>query len=256
MVEVLAERTRLRPPGEPDLDARLVEFVAWAPVLQGLPEDARDALVRSARIVSYPRRTAIFHEGDEPTALYGVVSGAVKVYRDLPSGRQRILEVIEPGRAFAVVPALDGRPLPASAMTLPDSELAVFPRRVLMARLRISPEAMLAAIRELCGSSRDLQERLWSELSYRSVPQSTAALLLRIAEEWGRVGPGGRITLELPLTRTEMAESLGAPRESVSRALSALVKRGIISLEGDCLTILEPDLLRRRSGRDEPHGRP
>lgn len=244
----MAERTAL--------DMRLAEFASRAPVLRGLPEDAREALARSARVARYPRRTAIFHEGDEPTALYGVISGAVKVYRDLPNGRQRILEVIEPGRAFAVVPALDGNPLPASAMTLPDSELAVFPRRVLMAHLKSSPQAMLAAVEDLCASSRHLQERLWSELSYRSVPQRTAGLLLRLAEEWGHVGPGGRITLELPLTRTEMAESLGAPRESISRALSALVKRGIISLEGDRLTILEPDLLRRRSGRDEPHGRP
>lgn len=230
------------------LDTRLMEFVSRAPVLQGLPEVARKEMVRSARIVRYPRRTAIFHEGNEPTALYGVISGAVKVYRDLPNGRQRILEVIEPGRAFATIPALDGGALHASAMTLPDSELAVFPRRVLMAHLKSSPQAMLAAIEDLCGSVRHLQERLWSELSYRSVPQRTAALLLRLAEEWGHVGPGGRITLELPLTRTEMAESLGAPRESISRALSALVKRGIISLEGDRLTILEPDLLRRRSG--------
>lgn len=156
--------------------------------------------------------------------------------------------MVEPGRTFATIPALDGDPLPASAMTLPDSELAIFPRKTLVAQLGSSSEAMLAVIEELCGSSRHLQERLWNELSYRSVPQRTAALLLRLAEEWGRVGPGGRITLDLPLTRTEMAESLGVPRESLSRALSALVKRGVISLGGDCLTIVEPDLLRRRSG--------
>lgn len=240
MVEALAERAAL--------DKRLAEFASRAPVLQGLPEDAREALARSARVTRYLRRTAIFHEGDEPTALYGVISGAVKVYRDLPNGRQRILEVIEPGRAFASIPALDGNALPASAMTLPDTELAVFPRRVLVAQLCASPQAMFAAIEDLCSSSRHLQERLWSELSYRSIPQRVAAILLRLAEEWGHVGSGGRITLELPLTRTEIAESLGAPRESVSRALSALVKHDIISLEGDRLTIFEPDLLRRRSG--------
>lgn len=229
-------------------DPRLVEFMREAPVLRSLPERAWAEVAGSSRIARYPRRTAIFHAGDEPTSLYGVISGAVKIFRDLPDGRQRILEVVEPGRTFATVSALDGRPHPASAMTLPDSELAVFPRRVLVAELAASPQAAMAALEDLCGSFRYLQERLWSELSYRSVPQRVAALLLRLAGEWGRVGPGGRITLELPLTRTEMAESLGAPRESVSRALSALVKRGIISLEGDRLTILEPDLLRRRSG--------
>lgn len=119
---------------------------------------------------------------------------------------------------------------------------------MLVAELRSSPEAALGALEDLCGSLRGLQERLWGELSYRSVPQRTAALLMRLAEEWGRVGPGGRIALELPLTRTEMADSLGAPRESVSRALSAFSRRGLISLDGSRLIILRPDLLRRRSG--------
>lgn len=231
-----------------EVDRRLSEFVDRAPLLRSLPGPARLELARSSRVVFYPRRTAIFHEGDEPTALYGVLSGAVKEFRASRDGRQRILEVVEPGRTFAEVPALDGRPHPASAMTLPDSELAVFPRRVLVAQLRESPEAALGALGDLCGSFRQLRGRLWSELSYRSVPQRTAALLLRLAEEWGRVGPGGRITLELPLTRTEMAESLGAPRESVSRALSAFSRRGLISLSGNRLTILESELLRRRSG--------
>lgn len=237
-----------------ETDGRLMEFVSEAPLLRGLPEPARLELARGSRVAFYPRRTAIFHEGDEPTACYGVLSGAVKEFRALPDGRQRILEVVEPGRAFAVVPALDGFPHPTSAMTLPDSELAVFPRRVLVARLRGCPEAALGVMEDLCGSFRHLQERLWSELSYRSVPQRVAALLLRLAGEWGRVGPGGRIVLELPLTRTEMAESLGAPRESVSRALSAFAKRGLISVDADRLTILRPDLLRRRSGRDVRHG--
>jgi len=229
-------------------DPRLAGFLLEAPVLRRLPERARRGLVGSSRVARYPRRTAIFREGDEPTALYGVVSGAVKIFRELPDGRQRILDVIEPGRAFAIVAALDGRPHPASATSLPASELAVFPSRVLVAELRSSPEVALGALEDLCGSLRDLQERLWSELSYRSVPQRTAALLLRLAEEWGRVGPGGRIALELPLTRTEMADSLGAPRESVSRALSAFSKRGLVSLDGNRLVILRPDLLRRRSG--------
>lgn len=228
-------------------EKRLMDCARESLMLRVLSEQSRLRLVRSGRVASYPRRTAIFHSGDEPMALYGVLSGAVKVYRNLPDGRQRILEVVEAGRTFAAVPTLDGRPHPASAMTLPDSEIVVFPRRAFMAELRASSKVALTVVEELCESFRYLQERLWSELSYRSVPQRTAALLLRLADEWGRVGPGGRITLELPLTRTEMAESLGAPRESVSRAPSALVKRGIVSLDGNHLTILEPDLLRRRS---------
>lgn len=230
------------------VDPRIVEFMLQAPVLRRLPDARQLEIARSARIASYPRRSAIFHAGDEPTALYGILNGAVKIFRSLPDGRQRILEVIEPGRAFAVIPALDGRPHPASAMTLPDSELAVFSRRVLIYNLRASPEAAIGALEDLSEAFRRLQSRLWSELSYRSVPQRTAALLLRLAEEWGRVGPGGHISLELPLTRTEMAESLGAPRESVSRTLTAFSKRRIISLTGNHLIILKPDLLRHRSG--------
>ncbi len=238
-----------RMPAPPDkVDPRLAEFMREALILRSLPERSRFAVISSSRIARYPRRTAIFHAGDEPTSLYGVISGAVKIFRDLPDGRQRILEIIEPGRTFATIPALDGRPYPASAMTLPDSELAVFPRRALVAGLSVSPQATIAALEDLCESFRYLQERLWSELSYRSVPQRVAALLLRLAEEWGRVGPGGRITLDLPLTRTEMAESLGAPRESVSRPLSAFSRRGLISLDSNHLIILELDLLRRRSG--------
>lgn len=133
-------------------------------------------------------------------------------------------------------------------MTLPDSELAVFPRRTLEAALLSSREAGLSVIGS-CATPLETSKRGSGGSSPTgSVPQRVAGLLLRLADEWGKVGTGGRIALELPLTRTEMAESLGAPRESVSRALSALVKRGVISLEGDHLTILEPDLLRRRSG--------
>lgn len=186
----------------------------------------------------------LFTTGEECRGLFMIHVGRVRIYRTDPTGREQVLHVEGPGRAVAELPLFDGGSYPASAVTIEDSTLVFLPRAAFESLYRTQPDIAQAVIRALGRRLRHLVH-LTETLAFRDVAARLAMLLVGYAERGG-TQTAGRVEIELDRTQEELAHEIGTARESVSRAMRQLRRKGLIEpLERSRLLI--PDVQRLRA---------
>lgn len=197
-----------------------------------------------------PRNVAaghvLFTAGEACRGLYIVQDGRVRIFRTSPEGREQVLHIEGPGRAVAELPLFDGGPYPASAMTMDDSRLVFLPRADFEYLYRTHPDIAHAIIRGLGVRLRHLVQ-VTETLAFRDVAARLAMLLADYAERSGKATPRG-VELTLRRTQEELSLEIGTARESVSRALKQLRRKGLIEPLGRN-RILIPDIARLRALR-------
>lgn len=202
------------------------------------------------RLAHQSRRTR--HSPGDPLAIESgeigyanVTSGTIKLSRVLRDGRQQVV-----GLQFS--PDLMGRlfssesPLSAEAAT--EVELCRIPRSVLEALVAGNDRIKL---RLLAQSLRDLDEaREWMvTLGRKNAAERVASLLLLIAMRVGVADASGKLTLQLPIGRADIADFLGLTLETVSRQISRLRHDEVIAVRGHrCVVILNRAALETRAG--------
>jgi CRP-like cAMP-binding protein len=138
--------------------------------------------------------------------------------------------------------ALDGLPHSASSTTIGDADVVLLPgetfRGLLGANARLAVAVALRLIREL---RRSVRERV--DLEAYDVPARLAGQLVDLAD---RLGPGAG-EVELPISQRELAESCGASREAVTKALAAFRTRGWVRTGRRSITVVNVEALRTRA---------
>lgn len=214
------------------------------PLFAELQDDALQQLARRCVTKSVPAGNVLFTTGEECRGLYMIESGRVRIYRTDPAGREQVLHVEGPGRTVAELPMFDGGPYPASAITVEECRLVFLPLAAFEYLYRNQPDIAHAVIRALGRRLRHLVH-LTETLAFRDVAARLAMLLVGYAERSG-VATGRGIEIELDRTQEELAHEIGTARESVSRAMKQLRRKGLIEpLERSRLLI--PDLQRLRA---------
>lgn len=196
-------------------------------VCAALSHDARDRLARLGRRRTYVRGETIFAAGDEEIACASLVSGAVKLSRFDGEGVERTVALIHPAGFLA---RLFATPADCTATALEPSELCLFPRAVVLNEMREHPDFMervLRATTEQLDQSRSL-----IELIGRRDARARVAGFLKLLATDGCAEPRDGLTVDLVLTRGEMASLLGLTIETVSRQLGALEADGVIARVG------------------------
>ena len=216
------------------------EELRKASLFAPLSEDdmARVAAVTVER--RYERGDIIILEGDRGGALYFVRSGLVKVFKSSPGGKEQVLRLIEAGRTFNDVPALDAGPNPASAAALEPSIVYVTGGAELRRLIAERPGVALATVQALAGALRHLVA-LVEDLSFRHVTARVAKILIEQDASAGASGASGKAVHRL--TQQEMAAMAGTAREMVGRALKELEATGAIRIQRGRITVVNRERL-------------
>jgi CRP/FNR family transcriptional regulator len=210
--------------------------------LSRLSEPELQALADASHVKRYSKGEIIFLEGDPCPGLYVVHSGAVKIFKVSPGGREQVLTIERAGNPVAELPVLDEGPYPASAMAVEDSTLLLIPRTDFHRLCRQHPDLALAVIRSLAGRFRRLV-RLVEGLAFLEVGQRLARFLLEKAAQEGRPTSEG-LQVPLGLTHQELAAQIGTVRELVSRTLARFQDQGILSIKGRTIILVDIERLR------------
>jgi CRP-like cAMP-binding protein len=225
-------------------ETRLVSLLHAIPLFAELHDDALRQLVQRCVTRTVNGGHVLFTAGEECRGLYIIQSGRVRIYRADPSGREQVLHVEGPGRTVAELPLFDGGAYPASAVTTEQTTLVFLPRPAFEFLYRSQPDIAHAVIRALGRRLRHLVH-LAETLAFRDVAARLAMLLVGYADRSGIPTPAG-IEIELDRTQEELAHEIGTARESVSRAMKQLRRKGLIEpLERNRLLI--PDVQRLRA---------
>ena len=209
-------------------------------------DDEDTALLESALTTrKVPRGHVVFREGDAGDRLFVVLDGKVKIYRSAADGRENLLAVLGAGDMFGELSLFDPGPRTASVSAVTQSRLASLDHDDLRPFLLERPAVAAQLLQALAQRLRRTNESL-ADLVFTAVPGRVAKALLDLAEKFGtEVADGTRVQHDL--TQEELAQLVGASRETVNKALSEFASRGWIRLEGRTVLLLDRDRLVRRA---------
>ncbi len=219
--------------------------VRRTPLFAALDDDAAGALRASMTEVSVARGRALFNEGDPGDRLYVVTAGKIKLGRTSADGRENLLAVLGPGEMFGELSLFDPGPRTATATAVTDSRLIGLGHGDLQPWLAGRPEVAGQLLTALARRLRRTNESL-ADLVFSDVPGRVAKALLDLAQRFGTPTEQG-LHVTHDLTQEELAQHVGASRETVNKALADFAQRGWVRLEARAVDILDVERLTRRA---------
>ncbi|MBV2363445.1 Crp/Fnr family transcriptional regulator [Streptomonospora sp. S1-112] len=221
------------------------EVLRKAPLFEALDEEGAAALRASVSEVRLGRGQTLFSEGDEGDRLYVILSGKMKLTRAAVDGRENLLSVLGPGEMFGELSLFDPRPRTASAVAVTDAVLAGLGHDDLRPFLAQQPQVSLQLLKALASRLRRTND-VMSDLVFTDVPGRVAGQLLDLAERFGKEGEDG-LHVHHDLTQEELAQLVGASRETVNKALAEFALRGWLRIEAKAVVLLDVERMRRRA---------
>ena len=210
----------------PGPSLRAVSFGPGAPsVVRLLSSDQRARVARIATIDEVQPRQIVCREGSSAQSVFILAEGVAKMFRDLPSGRGRVLAFLFADDTFGL--AQTGHYL-YSVQAITAVRLYRLRLATLTATLRRDGDL---ASQFLCKVMHDLRGTLrHNVILARRDAAGRAAMFLLMLEQNAPARGDSRI--ELPMSRADVANYLGLSPEAVSRALTGLERSGVIAFEG------------------------
>lgn len=221
------------------------EVLRKAPLFEALDEEDTRALRSSVSEVRLGRGQTLFNEGDEGDRLYVILSGKVKLTRTAMDGRENLLGVLGPSEMFGELSLFDPRPRTASAVAVTDAVLAGLGHDDLRPFLSSRPHVSLQLLKALAARLRRTND-VMADLVFTDVPGRVAKALLELAEKFGKEGEDG-LHVHHDLTQEELAQLVGASRETVNKALAEFALRGWLRIEAKAVVLLDVERMRRRA---------
>ena len=184
---------------------------------------------------TYPGEATLFVEGQTPRGVFHLCSGKVKLSTTSRDGKVLILKMAGPGDALGLSAVISGTSYEMTAETAVPCHVNFVQREALLGLLQRHGEAGLRAAQTL---SREFQSA-YRDIHDLILARSSAGKLAKLLLSWTpSTGNGAKeIRVRYGLTHEEMAQMIGASRETVTRLLSDLRKKQLIRLEGSTLVI-------------------
>jgi CRP/FNR family nitrogen fixation transcriptional regulator len=197
------------------------------PVLEGGKSESVDPMTAAVQsigsVLKFKRNAAIFNEGDPARCVYKVISGAVRTCRVLMDGRRQIADFILPGDFFG----LDWQAEHGfTAEAIADAVIVSYPRAQLEQIAETKPAVQKLLMSMLCKGLSTTQNHLVM-LGRQTASERLAWFLLGIMER-----TDDNPTLDLPMSRLDIADYLGLTIETVSRSISQFKRKQFIAVSG------------------------
>jgi CRP-like cAMP-binding protein len=240
------------------------DVLRQAPLFSALDDEAAAALRSSMGEGRLRRGEVLFHEGDAGDKLYIVTDGKIKLGRTSSDGRENLLAIMGPGQMFGELSLFDPGPRSATVTAITDTTFLSLSHDDMMRWLDGRPAVALGLLSQLAGRLRrsndvvadlvfsDVPGRVakalldLADLVFTDVPGRVAKALLDLSERFGRPVEGG-IMVSHDLTQEELAQLVGASRETVNKALADFASRGWLRLEPRSVVIMDVERMKRRA---------
>lgn len=225
--------------------SREEQLLRSSPLFGGMDSASARSLIENMTRLELTKGDTIFNEGDEGRALYIVVKGKVKLARTARDGRENLLALLGVGDMFGELSVFDPGPRLSRAHAVEDSIVFELPKAVLDEWLDDHLELSRHMLRALAQRIRRTSNAM-ADLVFSDVPGRVAKAILDLGHRFGRM-ERGHITVRHGLTQEELAQLVGASRETVNKALADFASRGWIDVHIGSVEVYEPERLRARS---------
>ena len=227
---------------------------AHANFLSSLSEEETQDLLKCSRHLILKSRDHLFRAGDRSSDVYIVASGCIRLFQVSSTGKETILWLSFPGEIFGMAELWRGSDREIYAVANEATQIYSISRKDFTNFLGKHPEAAMKAIGILSARVRALGHALVG-LASDNVETRIARLLVRFAA----VSSGarccassneGELCVNVRLTHQDIANLIGASRQTVSSTMAHLQKLGVVRTVNQHIHIVQPDHMRRLLGLD------
>ena len=197
-------------------------------ILTDLPDKDLLILRESTKSESRKRGDVLFRQGAFPNGVYWLISGKVKIYQGVEDGERQTLYIYSDGDLIGYRQLIAGESHPVSAALLEDSQLNLIPgdvfRNLLATSTFFSRNVLSALAREFTVWMNRMTSFKKFPVRYRLI-----LALLTLHQQYRFSGSGAGV---ITITRTELAEYVGAKLETIVRVLNTLKAENLIQVNG------------------------
>jgi CRP-like cAMP-binding protein len=216
-----------------------------SPLFASLDESAAQALTASLTEHRVGKGEILFHEGEPGDHLYVILEGKVKLGHASTDGRESLLAVLGPGEMFGELSLFDPGLRTSTATALTEARAYRLGNAQLMPWLAGRPDVAAALLQALARRLRRTNEAM-ADLVFSDVPGRVAKALMDLGEKFGTLTTAGLLVTH-DMTQEELAQLVGASRETVNKSLADFAQRGWIQLESRQVLILDVERLGKRA---------
>jgi CRP/FNR family transcriptional regulator, cyclic AMP receptor protein len=203
----------------------------------GLPESSVEQALAHVVVRNHPPNQMLLLENDWGSSVYFILEGWVKIRTYNLDGKEVTLNILGKGELFGEMAALDEVPRSTDVITLVPTVIGNMPAQDFVQLLNNEPQSGVRLAQLMARRLRQVNRRL--RLRESDSVSRVADILLFLADGQGKTGEQGTEIPNLP--HRELSSLSGLARETVTRVLSKLEKKGLIQRERDVLCI--PDVV-------------
>ena len=216
------------------------------PFLDLMEDIDRSRLIALGRIVRLPAGAILIHQGEPGERVVILLCGHAKVTRGMGTGREALLQILDPGDIAGELSHLDELPRAATVTAIESVEALILGSTAFAAYLERCAGAKHALLQVLVARVREGAERS-AEMGGRDAMARVAARLIELCDRYGSAHPRG-IEVRLSLTLEELTAWAGASRASVAKSLQTFRELRWVETHRRRMVVLDPEALRNRAG--------
>lgn len=200
------------------------------------------AVFRRGAKLTYRKGEYILRPGEAPSGVFFIEKGLVKAFNISKYGEENLLIIRQKDEIFPLIWAITGQERSIIYQTLSPTTVWRISREDCMKYVEGHPETLKPLIDMSIEMYRRHSERILN-LQYRSVRERLISFLLTMANRFGQKDKGN-ILINVPLRQQDVASSINTSRETASRELAYLERKGLVKLDPPYVTIIDSKQLR------------
>jgi CRP-like cAMP-binding protein len=216
---------------------KLEDYLKKSVLFQDLSESEIRKISLLFEIVDLPMGEVLFYEKDRSSDMYIVLEGCVRASLFDDQGNELVLAELGPGEFIGEMSMIDELPRSATVIAEEPTKLAVLTRKAFMKVVRENPEIAVNVIKALVSRLRKTDDMV-EALAFRNVEGRIVKFLLSAGKERGTMEDGKYKVRKM--VHKDLASRVGSSREAVTKALKALIFKGIIEERGN-FWLIAPD---------------
>lgn len=216
----------------PSLDTS--DLIRSIPLFTALSPEVAQQAAEQIATRCHPANQVILLENDWGNSVYFILEGWVKIRTYNLDGKEVTLNILGKGEIFGEMAPLEEIPRSTDVITLASTVIGTMPAQHFVSLLNTEPSAGVYLTRLMARRLRQVNRRL--RLRESDSQSRVADVLLFLADGQGKAAGQG---MEIPnLPHRELSGLSGLARETVTRVLSKLEKKGLIERDRDILKII------------------
>jgi len=208
-------------------------------LFKNLTEQEMTLLNYHATSSLYKKRSIIYKEGSRLTGFYCINRGIIKQYKTGIDGKEQIFRFLKKGDIIAYRSLLSQETACSTAQAMEESELIHIPYQTLLHLIQNNWQFSYYMLQIVCKELREANDYI-TDIAQKTLRERLAEVLLLLRDNFDL---DSFKTLQISLTRKELADIVGTAPESVIRILSEFKQNRIIDLQGSKIKFINvPEL--------------